>query len=272
MKVKKTESVKIVDLKQNLFVRQTLDQDHVLYLAELIENGVQLPPINVSDEMVVVDGRHRIEAHELNKLTEVMAQVVTFESETELISEAYKANTGGSKPPTPADTEHTVALLLERGETMKRIGELLALPTGMARRYANEVKSRMNRAKLQAAARAVTDGGLTVAKSAEQYEVDAEKLKEILSGHRRKHKQGIQELQRTLTSTHKSLSLRNASAVKKILEKYEDGDVTEKQVRDVFKHIEDLQKNAARSMADWKKRFEGMNGTHKAAEKVAKTA
>lgn len=255
----KIETVALKDLQMNLFVRQVLNQDHALFLAELIENGVELPPIRITRERVVIDGRHRIEAYELNNRVEIKAEVEEVGTENELIAEAYKANIGGSLPPTPQDTEHTIMLLLERGEAMKRIGELLGLPAGMARKYINSVKSKTSRQKLMRATTAITDGGLTIAKAAEQYDVDPDKLKEILSGHRRKHKQGVAEIQRGLTSSHKSLSMKNAALIRRLLEKYEDGDVTEGHVNDIFVHIEQLQKRAARAVSDWKKRFDAAN-------------
>lgn len=138
-------------------------------------------PIEVTDRdgvmNVVVEGRHRKEAYELNNVAEIKVKVLEFDDEAEMIAYAYKANTGGSLPPTPQDTEHTIMLLLEHGETMKRIGELLGLPAGMARKYISSVKSKTSRQKLMKAAAAVTDGGLTVAKAAEQYEVDADALR-----------------------------------------------------------------------------------------------
>ncbi len=255
----KTKLVQLADLKTNLFVRKEIDQDRVLYFAELIENGQTLPPIKITRDNRVVDGRHRIEAHVLNDLKGIRVEVVDIDDEIELIAEAYKANVGGALPPTPQDTEHTVMLLLERGESKKRIGELLGFPPGMARRYVNDTQSKMSRAKLLRAAGAVTDGGLTVAKAAEQYEVDIEKLKETLSGHRKKHKRGIVEIQRGLTTTYKSNGLKNAALIRSLLEKYEDGDVTERQVREIFEHIDSLQKRAIRSFGDWKKRFDALN-------------
>jgi hypothetical protein len=60
---RRTISVRIEDLQMNLFVRWQLNEEHALYLAELIENGVLLPPIKITPDMVVIDGRHRIEAH-----------------------------------------------------------------------------------------------------------------------------------------------------------------------------------------------------------------
>ncbi len=264
----KTETKKIAlkDLQMNLFVRQALNQDHALFLAELIENGVKLPPIRITRERVVIDGRHRIEAHELNNRTEIEVEIVNVINETELITEAYKANIGGSLPPSSQDTEHTIMLLLELGEGKKRIGELLGLPAGMARRYVNEVQSKASRAKLLRATASITDGGLTVAKAAEQYNVDPNKLKEVLSGHRRKHKQGVMEVQRDLTKTYRSLGSKNAALIRSLLEKYEDGDVTERQVRDIFAHIEQLQKRSIRAVSDWKKRFDSTSTNSKIAK------
>jgi predicted transcriptional regulator len=276
MRLKATRTVKIADLQTNLFVRDALDQNHVLYLAELIENGVEMNDLvevtEIENDLNVVDGRHRKDAYELNRIEEIKVKILEFDDEAEMIAYAYRANTGGSKPPTAADTEHTVKLLLERKESMKRIGELLGLPASMARRYANEVKSRMNRAKLQKAIDLVVASGYTAAKAAEQCEVDLEKLKEALSGSRKNHKQGLQDLHRSLSTLYNGLGKKNAALAKKFMDKFEDGDVTEKQVRDVFNHVEDLQKKAARAFSDWKKRFDARVAAKKAGEKATKIA
>ena len=271
MRIRGTRVVKLAELQTNLFVRKQLDQRRALYLGELISDGVEMKdPIEVTDrggvQNIVVDGRHRKEGYELAGASETKAKVLEFEDEAEMIAYAYRANVGGSLPPTQEDTEHTIMLLLERSEPMKRISERLGLPAGMARKYINSVKSKTSRQKLMKAAAAITDGGLTVAKDAEQYDVEVDKLKEVLSGHKRKHKQGIAEIQRGLTKTYKSLGQKNAALIRSLLEKCEDGDVTERQVREIFAHIEQLQKQSAHSVADWKKRFDSAN------EKTAKTA
>jgi transposase-like protein len=255
-KVKARKIMKIADLKTNLFVRQSLNQDHVLYLAQLVENGVKLPPIRVTVQGRVIDGRHRIEAYELNDITEIEVEIVDIFDEIDLIAEAYKANAGGSLPPTTQDTEHTIMLLLERGESMKQIGEVLGLPTGMARKYVSSVRSKISRQKLMKAVAAVTEGGLTVAKAAEQFEVEKESLKNVLSGHKRKNKAGLAEVQRGITKSHSSLSQKNAALMQKIFDAFDDGDVSENQVREVFKHIGKLQRSASRAISGWKSRFD----------------
>lgn len=99
-------------------------------------------------------------------------------------------------------------------------------------------------------------GLISSKQAAEQYGiVDPDDLREKLDGHRREIKRGIPEIQRVLTQTYKSVSLRNAALIKSLFEKYEDGDVMERQVNDVFRHVERLQKQSAHAVAEWKKRF-----------------
>ncbi|MDP3985186.1 MAG: hypothetical protein Q8P82_00320, partial [bacterium] len=195
-----TRVVKVADLQVTAFVRKALDEGHAMALAELIETGVEMSDrIEITDMGIpnsIVNGRHRKEAYELAKVKEVTVDVLSFESQTELLAYAYRANTGGSLPPTREDTELVVMTLVDSGEKPKRIGELLGLPPSLIRRYTADLQTKRARTKLAQAAAAVTDGGLTVAKAADQFEVDLEQLKELLSGRRKKQRRnGIGDLQ-----------------------------------------------------------------------------
>lgn len=258
--------VSIKDLQTNTYVRKELDQEHVLVLAQLIEDGIKLPPIQITPDHRVIDGRHRVEAHEMNSLTEIRCEVVEVEDEVDIITRAFRANMGGAKPPTPADIEHTVMLLLDRGQTIKEVAAALRLPPGMTRIYVTQVKSKVNRTKLLQAADSITGGGLTVQKAAEKHGVDPDKLKEMLATRRNRHKPGIAETQRSLTKRYKSVGSSNANLLRKLLEKVEDGDVTIKQAATIIDHLEELQRKSARAVADWKKRLEAVT------TKLAKSA
>jgi hypothetical protein len=267
MRVKTTRPAKLADLQTNLFVREALDEKHAMMLGELIESGVEMTDLievaEIAGVLSIVDGRHRKVAYELNDIVEVKVKILEFEDDAEMIAYAYRKNTGGSKPPTAADTERTVKLLLEKKETMKRIGELLGLPTNLARKYANEVRSRMNRVALMKARDMVAGGEATAAQAAERCDVDLDKLKEALSGKhggKRGNRLMFKDVHRNLSRLYNGLGKKNAALVKRFMERFEDGDVTETQVRDIFKHIKDLQKKANRSFADWEKRFEARVG------------
>ncbi|MFZ2523137.1 MAG: hypothetical protein WAW92_02005 [Minisyncoccia bacterium] len=259
-----------------MFVREALDHDHALYLANLIDAGVVMKDrIWSTPDLLIIDGRHRREAFELAGHKSGPVDFYKVDDEADLIAAAYRANTGGSKPPTIADTEHTIGLLLEKSVSMRLIGDMLGLPASIARKYATEVKSRQNRAKLVKAAAAVTEGNTTVAKAAEQYEVDPVKLKEMLTGTKERSRHGsngIKEMQRTLTKLFHSLGMKNASLCRKMIEKFEDGDMSSSEVLEVFAHLEKLQSGSGRVITDWKARFAakaGINIKPKRARKAA---
>jgi hypothetical protein len=259
MRVKATRVVDRRGIQTNLFVREALDQSHVLYLSELIENGVELKAMDVTEidgHLEYVDGRHRNEAYALTNVEKVKVRELEFDDENEMIAYAYKSNTGGPKPPTPQDTEHTVKLLIERKQTIKQISELLALPIGMTRRYVAELKSRMSRATLQKAVDLVVNEGLSVAKAAHQQGVDLDKLKEALSGKQKKLGAGLPEIIAGFSKRYQSLGQKNTAAIKKVRDMYEDGDATEKQIHAFFKHVQKLHSKGERSLADALNRFE----------------
>lgn len=254
MSAPRSGTIKISELKPNLFVRQAINDDHVLFLAGLLEGGVKLPPIEITKDNVVVDGRHRIEAHKIVDRDEIDYKVVDAESDTELIGMAYRANLGGALPPTPQDTEHTVMELLRRDVTMKAVGELLGLPTSMARKYAKAVKGKMTNMDLQRAATLVTEGNKTVAEAAAEVGVDPDRLKQFMSGHRKRRK-AIEEIQRTITKRYKSLASSNAAMFKDLSDAFQDGDLGQKQVEQILSHIESLIRAQGRVVEDWRARF-----------------
>jgi hypothetical protein len=258
MSSQKKRIVALKDIQVNLFVRTGLNQDRVIQLAELIEAGVPLEKMEINQDNILIDGRHRKEAYELNNVKEVEVVITETKDETDLITRAFRANLGGALPPTRQDTEHTIMMLLDRKVPKKEIGEHLNLPTAVARNYITNVQSRMTRAKVMRAAQSVTEGGLTVAKAAEQHDVDPEKLKEALSGGRSKNKRGVDEIMRNLTLQYKSVSQKNASMLRSLLDKFTDGDVSLKQATEIFDHVEKLQRNSSRSVSEWRKRLQGI--------------
>lgn len=244
----------IEDLKLDLYVRQTLNSERILQLAELMENGIEVEPIQITPDGRVIDGRHRIEAHELLKRTEIVCEIVEVRDDLQLISLAYKANTGGALPPTRADTEHVVMLLLNHGATHRSIGEHLGLTMSLARKYIGAVKARMERAKLRSAADAVAEGNLTAAQAATQFDVDLQALKLHIGGDK-KRKKTVAIFLTELTTLHRSAGSKLGKAMKNVLEMYEDGELTVTQAKEVIEKLEELQKAQARNTANWKKRL-----------------
>jgi hypothetical protein len=138
-----------------------------------------------------------------------------------------------------------------------KIPEALGLPAKMVRTYIDTIDSKRKRQVLMSAISAVTDDGLTVAKAAEQYGVDLQRLKDELSGRRKKKGQnGVGEMSAELTSSFKSIGNSTAALLRKAVQKFDDGDLTAGQVLGLFEDVERLQKLAAKAVADRRKRFE----------------
>ena len=259
---KGTRTVKLGDLQKNLFVRHQLNTDRAIALAELLESGVQFKDlIEVTDfnevANTIIDGRHRAEAYDLNGVTEVKVRVLEFDSEVEMIGYAFRANAGGSLPPTQQDTEHTIMLLHERKQNPKQIGDLIGFPASLVRKYVEMVQSKVARQKMMDAVASITEGGLTVAKAVEKHGVDAEKLRAVLTGQRKKLKKGgVAEVQRNLTKAFRSQSQKNAALMRRLQDWREDGEITQQNVRKIFAQIENHQRQVAKTTAEWRARFE----------------
>jgi hypothetical protein len=257
----------IKDLTEDFYVRTALNSDWAYQLAELIESGVEPDPIYITRDGKVIDGRHRLQAHSAANRTEIRCKIVEADNDIELIAFALKCNMGGSMPPSKADFEHVIRELLNRGTPKKQLADTLPmLPNSLVRKYLKEVESRMNRAQLAKAATAVAEGGLNVPTASIQYNVDEKDLKAILSStSKRKSKNGIEELERAFSNRFRSNGTRTAASLRKILDMYQDGDVTHKQVLKMFNHLEHLIKRETRAIAGWRKRFDALEAPKKIA-------
>lgn len=255
----KIVEIKISDIKQTVFVRKSLDQERAIFLGELIESGVVLPPIWITKDIELIAGRHRIEGTLLANRDTIQAEIKDVKSRIDMLAMAFMENEGGSLQPTQEDREHTIMQMLEEGANMKQVGELLKLPTSLARKYCNEVKSKSMRAKVQRAKDAVTDGGLSAPQASDKFGVDLEQLKTALGGRKKKKENGLTDVKKLMSNNYHSLSFSNNSLLKKLNLKLEDGDVSPKQVREIFDHIERLHKSAAAKISDKRRRFEATN-------------
>jgi hypothetical protein len=256
---KKIVMVLLSELSEDFYVRQQLDEEHALFLAGLIEDGVNLPPITITADYQVIDGRHRITAHDLLGLDKIKAEMIETADKVELIATAYRCNTGGALPPTKEDTEHTIRLLLENRVSKTKIRELLELPSSLGRKWVDNVQSKMNRQKTMAAMDAITDGGLNARQAADKYGVPLEKLKEALSGRKKKSKtDGISGMKRDLTQRYRSVGVQNGGTLGRLLKLVEDGDVSPKQAKVIIAHLERLQAQSAGKVGEWRKRFEAL--------------
>jgi len=254
---KKIVMMKISELKRTIFVRRCINQNHMFHLALLIEAGVDVGAIKVTPEGEIIDGRHRTDAYEYLGQAEIPCEVIRVGNEIDIISEAFGANCGGALPPTRADVEHTVQLLLDRNASTKKIAAIIRMPISLAKKFVGDVNRRIERQKVSEACDLVTNGGLTVPKAAEAGGVTVEQLKNQL-GPRKRRTSGVAELKSEISRSYRSMAQKNASIMRNLLGQYDEGDLSEGAVREVLAKISSLKKRAGQTDADWERRLEAM--------------
>lgn len=295
--VKRGAVISLGDIRKNLFVRKELDQERVLEMADIIESNQKAikqggkPEINIPQIIVTpaynigadgmleyikdsnlfdnVDGRHRVEAYTLNSIEAIEATVVVFDTRAELIAYAYKANTGGSKPPTREDTEHVIRQLVEEKMGIHGIAEVLGLPFSIVRKYVDNVKSKVQRQKIVAAINDIADGKMTAAEAAKKQGIDEDKVREALSGRKRKtRKSEIGDLERELSNKYRSFTPTINAIFKQLHRKIEDADLSLNQALKIAAHVKKLQARALRHTDDWEARLRAIvaNGKTEAKE------
>jgi len=105
---------------------------HIEDIATAIKSGVEIPAITVhklpNGQLILTDGFHRTEAHKQTGVVEIEADVVAVDSEEEAWVASFGANDKAAKSgkwgrkPSPAERRASLALHLERPETLVKFG------------------------------------------------------------------------------------------------------------------------------------------------------
>ena len=260
--------VKLKDLKTHYFVRKGINQDHVLMLAELYEAAMlesnsdsvaasrAVAAIQVTEEMELVDGRHRKEAMELAQITDARVEVLPPMTTAELVVAAAKANYGGALPPTREDMIFTIEQLLTRhGMTAKAVEEhMTMLPKSVVRKYVNMANKRINEIRLKLA---ITDmaNGLTLQQAARQHSLKPEAVQLALEGKKPKSKTGAAQLSSALTAYTKGYSGQVSRIINKSIEEFRNGEISEDTVQTALNHQGHLMRRMFLRLEDWQRRL-----------------
>ena len=261
--------VKLKDLKTSFYVRRGINQDHVLMLAELYEAAMleskdsvtaskSLAIIQVTEDLRVVDGRHRKEAMELVQppMDEIRVEIMENKTEAELVVLATKANCGGALPPTREDMIFTVEqLLTKHGMTQKAVEDsLIMLPKSVVRKYINMAVKRIHAVKLKLALADIANG-IPLANAARNHGIKAEAVQLAIAGKAPKSKAGAAQLSSVITSYSRSFGIQVSRTINKALEDYRDGELPEEAIQGAINHFGHLLRRMFLSAEDWNNRL-----------------
>lgn len=226
------KTIKLSEIKLNLFVRLALNEDHVLMLADLYQHGVAVTPIIVTDKMELVEGRHRYEAMSLLNWTETKALIAKSMSPSETLLEALAANMKGNLPPSANDIQYVVQQLIELGIGTSTLSEQMSriVPRTLARKYIDVVKKRVERKKIQSVITIILEEGLSVKAAAEKFGLSEGLLRDALGLRKKKASVEMNAVYSAVERRVRGLSHQMVRSSKELLEAYNDGMANDKDV------------------------------------------
>lgn len=263
----KTVMKKRTDLKVNFYVRTKVNDDHVLYLWDLIQHGTKLPPIVIDQNDGVIEGRHRLQAYEMDAIEDIECIVKHFETQADAIAYALASNVGGNLPPSKADIDHAVKLMLAEGLSgraiVEKIAKLAPFPEKLIAEHVREVRGQLKKRAIERAVRAVAKGDITVADAARAESVDVEDVKAKIARSRDDSEKDPHEwkvIKSALSSTARGVSRTFGGAATKAIDGYNNGAVDEEHVQSVLDETERLLKKMLRHNRDHRERFVALAG------------
>lgn len=271
----KRGTVNVDAITEKFFVRNRLNDDHVIHLATLYEAGTEIPPLLCArQDNMLIDGRHRLAALRLANKKSANVEWVEETNEQALLAMALRANIGGSLPPSNADITYAMQQLIESGMQQSVIIREFTdhWPPAVVRRYYADAQSALTKERIVKAKAAVIDEGLTVADAAEKFKLKLDTLKTAMAGTRKKRKGSAAEIKGTLTGIFRSRGGSMGQVMRRIQTQLEDGDMSWNTVNDILNHLESCATSTMQSVKDWRKRLEVRAGKTPRLNKKEKDA
>jgi hypothetical protein len=248
--------VEIRKLVDQVDIRSLLDQDHLIYLWGLVEGGLELPPIKITKDFVIIDGRHRVEVYRrYAQIPFIKAEIIDKSGTIEIVKEALTSNMGGALPPNKNDLYRTMLILINKGYSRQRITSEFKeiLPPRLLRSCYQHATWKINNKKVNEAIDLVTRSGLTVSKAASLVGISEDSINKKINGKKDHHDNGIAKRELMTMFTHFNKGL--GKKFSEILQKYEDGEATKSETEDIVNSLSKLITNQNRMYSEWNKRW-----------------
>lgn len=114
-----------------LYPRKSIDYSIVYRYAKALKAGAVFPPIKVgllNGTKIIVDGVHRVKAHQNLGIDHIRSVSLPFKSEAELFAEAVKCNSSHGRPFGYEDIRKSIQLLKKYRFDVNEIVSLIHVP------------------------------------------------------------------------------------------------------------------------------------------------
>jgi len=262
--------MKFSEICVSVYVRQQLSEERVRFLADLYTSSASgsIPPIQVTQDNKLVDGRHRMAALKFLGEDGTVCDIVQCADSFEITIAALKANVGGSKELTMADIRQSIISLLNSGNSMKKITAQLPFPKELSRKLVKASHTIWMTQRTVLAAQAVNRRELTVEEASKKYSILQRVIQKNLTKMKERETDAVAlsnmgSVKGSLTQKYYGLTTKMGNYMKKIAERYEQGEFTEAQVLEILAHVMHQARNHVGAMNDWNDRFSVMLKTRR---------
>jgi hypothetical protein len=264
--------IKFADICINVYVRTQVSEERVRWFADLYTSSAAgtIPPIQVNGNNVLIDGRTRMLALKYLGETGCVCEIhEEVKDNFDITIAAMKANVGGAKELTGADIRQTIIRLLENGESRRRIVAELPFPKEVSKKLVKAADVIWTNQKCQRALNQYRSKEYaSLADAAEANGVAASTVETFTAkAERREREEGelsnTGSFKGTITSRYYGMTNRMGNYFKKLAVRYEVGDFSEAQVREIVAHVQHQARIHAAAMQDWSDRFDVMIKTRR---------
>lgn len=261
--------VNFAEICITVYVRAQLGEERMRFFADLYTSSGSstVPPIVITTDNKLVDGRHRMAALKYLGETGCVCDIIECKDNFELTIAAMKANVGGSKDLTMADVRQSIMRLLCEGYSQKKITAQLPFPKEMCRKYVKEGFTMLKQQKTTLAVREVQTKHATLAEAAHRYHLQQRVIQNAVARAERKEVEGelsnVGAVKGHITSRYGNLSKSMGGYFRRLVERYSAGDFTEAQMRDIMAHVLHQARGHLGAMNDWNDRFDVMLKTNR---------
>lgn len=254
--------VNFADICVTVYVRKQLDEERVRFFADLYTSSAAstVPPIVVTTENKLVEGRHRIAAFKYLGESGTVCEIIECKDDFELTIAAMKYNVGGPKALTMNDVRQCIMRLLDNGYSQKKVIAHLPFPKEMCRKYVRESFTMLKHQRETMAAAEVRAGRATVQEAAHRYHLQQRVVQNAIAKQEKKESQGelsnVGSVKGCITARYQGLSKKMGRYFRQLDERYKAGDFTEAQMRDIFAHVLHQARVHLGAMEDWNSRLD----------------
>lgn len=243
-------NIDAVIFDSNLYPRKDIDPEEVNRLAELLADGVVLPPIDINQEKKLLDGRHRLMAHKKNGRKEIRSVFHVTKNEYEDFLIACRKNSDHGRQLTREERNNNIHRLYKQacdrkgpygaadGNDLMIIARSTGVCVKTVRRLTQEARKEIKDARDQVV-KQLTDQGETKKKISENLRLPRTTVRRAVEEMKGEGGQNGQ-MSILVTPTQGENDLSEASRI--IREEREKYGVTLQYFKDKFRQVEKLVK------------------------------